>query len=155
MAGLCWAVQKQTASEGGNHNKGDEERRCSWEKSEDYWIDTVPLENHYYSQCCSVSLKLWLGSGMGGRALLLVFTGPPSQTKSSVLRTKKIEMQRCKWGENKCHLRLGNCLSRNLQQHRWDVSPGCVKSILTSPREEASGAAGTRPTTLLRLQNHL
>lgn len=52
-------------------------------------------------------------------------------------------MQLCKRGEkNKRHLRLVNCLSRSLQRHKWDVSPRCVKSTVTSPREEVTGARG-------------
>lgn len=51
--------------------------------------------------------------------------------------------------ENKCHLRLANCLSRSLQQHWWDVSPGCVKRIVTSLREEVTGTACTWPTSEL------
>lgn len=52
--------------------------------------------------------------------------------------------------ENKCHLRLVNCLSRSLQQPRWDVSPGCVKSMVTSSWVEVTGAACTWPTVPLR-----
>lgn len=77
MDSLCWTVQKQRASGGGNHNK-----RRQREKTEDCRIDSVPprMATTLRPAPCH-----WRSGWAGGGSLLLPdwLSGPAAKTRAA------------------------------------------------------------------------